>query len=75
VNAVTTSEAGASSRQRAAIIAFERLADQGLDQAAFRGESLRGVRALMSVDAAFFASVDPVPMLFTSALAEDRCPR
>jgi DNA-binding CsgD family transcriptional regulator len=49
---------------------IERLSREGLDLASFRHESLRRLRSLMSVDAAFFASVDPATMLFTSALAE-----
>jgi DNA-binding CsgD family transcriptional regulator len=71
VQSVTTSGAGASSRQRSAVVAFEGLSGQGLDQTAFRDESLRRLRSLLSVDAAFFASVDPATLLFTSARVEE----
>jgi len=43
----------------------------GLDAAALRGEVLRRLRRIMPVDAAFFATVDPMTVLFTSAVAED----
>jgi DNA-binding CsgD family transcriptional regulator len=49
---------------------IERLSREGLDLASFRHEALSRLRTLMSFDAAFFASVDPATMLFTSALAE-----
>jgi DNA-binding CsgD family transcriptional regulator len=51
-------------------IAIDRLADDGLDVAGFRTESLRLLRTLLSIDAAFYATVDPATMLFTSASAE-----
>lgn len=44
---------------------------QGLDATALRMEVLRRLRSIVSVDAAFFATVDPVTMLFTSAVTED----
>ena len=47
------------------------LSTLGLDSTAFRTETLRRLRALVSIDAAFFATVDPATVLFTSALAED----
>jgi DNA-binding CsgD family transcriptional regulator len=47
------------------------LCDQGLDLADFRKESLRQLRSLLCIDAAFFATVDPATLLFTSALAEE----
>jgi DNA-binding CsgD family transcriptional regulator len=43
----------------------------GLDAAALREEVLRRLRRIMPVDAAFFATVDPMTVLFTSAVAED----
>jgi hypothetical protein len=55
-------------RQTADIAAVSSL---GLDSIAFRTESLRRLRALVSIDAAFFATVDPATILFTSALAEE----
>ncbi len=49
---------------------IERLSTDGLDLDSFRREALRRLRSTVSIDAAFFASVDPTTMLFTSALAE-----
>jgi GAF domain len=43
----------------------------GLDAAGLREEVLRRLRRIMPVDAAFFATMDPVTVLFTSAVAED----
>ena len=43
----------------------------GLDPAAFREEILGRLRRFVPVDAAFFATVDPATLLFTSAIAED----
>lgn len=48
-----------------------RLANQGLEAAAFRQEALKQLRSLLSIDAAFFATVDPATLLFTSAIAEE----
>jgi DNA-binding CsgD family transcriptional regulator len=42
----------------------------GLDLAALRGEVLSGLRAVMPIDAAFLATVDPVTLLFTSVSTE-----
>jgi DNA-binding CsgD family transcriptional regulator len=42
----------------------------GLDAVALRDEALRRLRALVSVDAAFFATLDPVTLLFTSVASE-----
>ena len=42
----------------------------GLDVADLRDEVLRRLRRIMSVDAAFFGTVDPQTLLFTSAVAE-----
>src|SRR5450631_1508216 len=52
-------------------LTLERLSRDGLDVAEFRRESLRTLRSLVSVDAAFFATVDPATLLFTGALAEE----
>jgi DNA-binding CsgD family transcriptional regulator len=60
-----------SGRNRNAATQIEHLANETLDQAHFRVECLRRLRILMSIDAAFFASVDPETLLFTSALAEE----
>jgi DNA-binding CsgD family transcriptional regulator len=43
----------------------------GLDAAAFRAEVVRGLHALLSLDAVFFATADPATLLFTSAMAEE----
>jgi DNA-binding CsgD family transcriptional regulator len=43
----------------------------GLDVSGLRDEVLRSIRALMPVDAAFFATADPATLLFTSAYAEE----
>ena len=43
----------------------------GLDVADLRGEVLRRLRRIMSVDAAFFGTVDPQTLLFTSAVGEE----
>ena len=42
----------------------------GLDAASLRDEVLRRLRRIMTVDAAFFGTVDPQTLLFTSAVAE-----
>jgi DNA-binding CsgD family transcriptional regulator len=42
----------------------------GLDVAALQAEVLRGLRCLMTIDAAFLATVDPATVLFTSVIAE-----
>ena len=43
----------------------------GLGAAGLREEVLRRLRRMMSVDAAFFATVDPMTLLFTSAAADE----
>jgi DNA-binding CsgD family transcriptional regulator len=43
----------------------------GLDATSLRIEVLRRLRSMLPVDAAFFATVDPITMLFTSALSEE----
>lgn len=52
------------------IDAVERLRDEIMPVADFGPEALRRLRALMTIDAAFFATVDPATLLFTSAMAE-----
>lgn len=42
----------------------------GLGVSALPQEVLQGLRKLMTIDAAFFATVDPATMLFTSVLSE-----
>ncbi|MCU1449498.1 MAG: LuxR family transcriptional regulator, partial [Acidimicrobiales bacterium] len=49
----------------------ERRCYAGLDAASLRPEVLRLLRQVVPVDAAFFATVDPATLLFTSALAEE----
>jgi DNA-binding CsgD family transcriptional regulator len=51
-----------------------RLCSAGLDPDALRREALAGLRRLMTVDAAFFATVDPATLLFTSAVGDDPLP-
>ena len=70
VAVVTRSGAGASERMRR-VADVMRLSHEGLDLAEFRAETLVRLRSLMSVDAAFFATVDPATLLFTSAAAEE----
>jgi DNA-binding CsgD family transcriptional regulator len=48
-----------------------RLSHEGFELPEFRAEALRRLRSLMSIDAAFFATVDPATLLFTSAAAEE----
>jgi DNA-binding CsgD family transcriptional regulator len=43
----------------------------GLDAASLRDEVLSRLRRIMTVDAAFFGTVDPQTLLFTSAAADD----
>jgi hypothetical protein len=43
----------------------------GLDAAGLGEEMLRRLRRMLSVDAAFFATVDPLTLLFTSAAADE----
>ncbi len=43
----------------------------GLDAADLRDEVLRRLRRIISVDAAFFGTVDPHTLLFTSAVADE----
>lgn len=50
---------------------IERRCRDGLDAATLRTELLRRLRQVVPADAVFFATVDPVTLLFTSASAED----
>jgi DNA-binding CsgD family transcriptional regulator len=43
----------------------------GLDASGLREEVLRRLRRILPVDAAFFATVDPITLLFTSAAADE----
>ena len=43
----------------------------GLGAAGLREEVLRRLRRMLPVDAAFFATVDPMTLLFTSAVADE----
>ncbi|MFI9100943.1 LuxR C-terminal-related transcriptional regulator [Streptomyces fildesensis] len=61
--------AGAAVESRLADI--EKQCRGGLDAAALRTETLSRLRRVIPADAAFFATVDPVTLLFTSAAAED----
>jgi DNA-binding CsgD family transcriptional regulator len=50
---------------------LERLARSGLDVPGFQTQALRNLRSLITIDAAFFATVDPETLLFTSATSEE----
>lgn len=50
---------------------FVRLCHDGLDVASFQPAMLRALRRLLPVDAAFFATADPLSLLFTGAFAEE----
>jgi hypothetical protein len=43
----------------------------GLSASELREDVLRRLRSIVQVDAAFFATVDPATLLFTSAMAEE----
>ncbi|MGH8882417.1 MAG: LuxR family transcriptional regulator, partial [Stackebrandtia sp.] len=43
----------------------------GIGGPAFQAEIVRSIHALLPVDAVFFATADPVSLLFTGAVAED----
>jgi DNA-binding CsgD family transcriptional regulator len=47
------------------------LSRRGMDTGEFQTESLARLRRLVSIDAAFFATIDPATVLFTSAMAEE----
>jgi DNA-binding CsgD family transcriptional regulator len=48
-----------------------RLTQAGLDFRALQGATLKQLRKLIPIEAAFFATVDPATLLFTSALSDD----
>ncbi len=50
---------------------LRRLVDAGLGVDEFRAESLRRLRSLVTIDAAFYATVDHATMVMTSALTEE----
>ncbi len=58
-------------RRRRTVTEIGRMSAEGLDLASFRTNGLRSLRSSVSIDAAFFATVDPTTLLFTSALAEE----
>ena len=47
------------------------LCHAGLDAITLRVELIRRVRTLVPIDVAFFATIDPATLLFTSAVADD----
>jgi len=53
------------------VAAIERRCSTGLDAAALQVEVLALLRDVVPIDAAFFATVDPATMLFTSAVSEE----
>jgi hypothetical protein len=59
----------ATARRR--VDALARRCYLGLDAAALRDDVLRGLRRIVPVDAAFFATVDPATMLYTSVFTEE----
>lgn len=67
---MSASNPSASDRRRTAA-QIERISSDGLDLQTFRTQALRKLRSSVTIDAAFFASVDPTTLLFTSALAEE----
>jgi DNA-binding CsgD family transcriptional regulator/GAF domain-containing protein len=48
-----------------------RLTQAGLDFRALQGETLKRLRKVIPIEAAFFATVDPATLLFTSAMSDD----
>jgi DNA-binding CsgD family transcriptional regulator len=48
-----------------------RLTKSGLDFRALQGETLKQLRKVIPIEAAFFATVDPATLLFTSAMSDD----
>lgn len=60
---------GAIARRR--VDDLVRRCQAGLDAVSLRDEVLRGLRTLIPIDAAFFATVDPATILFTSVMAEE----
>jgi DNA-binding CsgD family transcriptional regulator len=58
-------------RWQRGVAELRRLGDAGLAAEEFRARSLRRLRSLITVDAAFYATVDPSTMVMTSALSEE----
>jgi DNA-binding CsgD family transcriptional regulator len=50
---------------------LRRLCEAGLGVEEFRAESLLRLRSLLTIDAAFYATVDPATMVMTSVLTEE----
>jgi DNA-binding CsgD family transcriptional regulator len=57
--------------QRRQVAHLERVCGEGLDLERLRSEVLTRLRQVLTVEAAFFATVDPATMLFSTAYAED----
>ncbi|THA57992.1 LuxR C-terminal-related transcriptional regulator [Streptomyces sp. A1136] len=66
-----TGATAASARLERRTSAIVALCRAGLDADALRSGVLSRLRTIVPVDAAFFATVDPMTLLFTSAVAED----
>jgi DNA-binding CsgD family transcriptional regulator len=60
-----------STQRQRGVEELRRLVDGGLGVDEFRTQSLRRLRSLMAVDAAFYATVDTDTLLVTSALTEE----
>jgi DNA-binding CsgD family transcriptional regulator len=58
-------------RWQRGIADLQRFCDAGLGVEDFRAGSLRRLRSLISIDAAFYATVDTATMVMTSALTEE----
>jgi DNA-binding CsgD family transcriptional regulator len=58
-------------RWKRGVANLERLCDAGLGVDEFRAESLRHLRSLITIDAAFYATVDAATMVMTSAWTEE----
>jgi DNA-binding CsgD family transcriptional regulator len=58
-------------RWQRGVAELRRLRDAGLGIEEFRTQSLRHLRSLITVDAAFYATVDAATMVVTSALSEE----
>src|SRR5262249_52456627 len=60
-----------SARWERGIAELARLVDAGLGVNEFRAQSLGRLRSLISIDAAFYATVEPATMVMTSALTDE----
>src|SRR5262245_45910009 len=58
-------------RWQRGIAELARLVDAGLGVNEFRAQSLGRLRSLISIDAAFYATVEPATMVMTSALTKE----